>query len=144
MAKKTYTSLPSHYTVCEHSDCPMAATCLHQLAYTELLKTEPVLHLLNPTQCTKNETCKFYRNNTPVTYARGFTNFQKKMYPHQYQTFMHKLIDTFSRNGYFERRRGETVLSPKDQETVLAALKEVGISEEMQFDSYESHINWYD
>ena len=145
MPKKTYTSIPSHYTVCEHSDCPMAATCLHQLAYTELLKTEPVLHLLNPNQCTKNETCKFYRDNTPVTYARGFTNFQKKMYPpHQYQTFMHKLIDKFSRNGYFERRRGETVLSPKDQETVLAALKEAGISEEMQFDSYESHINWYD
>ena len=144
MAKKTYTSLPSHYTVCEHSDCPMAATCLHQLAYTELLKTEPVLHLLNPTQCTKNETCKFYRNNTPVTYARGFTNFQKKMYPHQYQAFMHKLIGKFSRNGYFERRRGETVLSPKEQETVLAALKEAGISEEMKFDSYESHINWYD
>ena len=81
MPKKTYTSIPSHYTVCEHSDCPMAATCLHQLAYTELLKTEPVLHLLNPNQCTKNETCKFYRDNTPVTYARGFTNFQKKMYP---------------------------------------------------------------
>ena len=57
---------------------------------------------------------------------------------------MHKLIGKFSSNGYFERRRGETVLSPKDQETVLAALKEVGISEEMQFDSYESHINWYD
>ena len=35
MPKKIYTSLPSNYTVCEHSDCPMAATCLHQLAYTE-------------------------------------------------------------------------------------------------------------
>ncbi|MCQ2330178.1 MAG: hypothetical protein MJZ93_06460 [Paludibacteraceae bacterium] len=27
---------------------------------------------------------------------------------------------------------------------VLAVLKEVGITEEMRFDSYESHINWYD
>ena len=35
MPKKTYTSLPSRYTVYEHSDCQMAATCLHQLAYTE-------------------------------------------------------------------------------------------------------------
>lgn len=57
---------------------------------------------------------------------------------------MHKLIGKFSRNGYFERRRGESALSPKEQETVLAALKEVGVTEEMKFDSYESHINWYD
>ena len=144
MSKKTYTSLPSNYTVCEHSDCPMATTCLHQHAYTELMKTETILHLLNPTQCSKDETCKFYRSNTTVTYARGFTNFQKKMFPDQYQAFMYKLIGKFSRNGYFERRRGELTLSPKEQETVLTALKEVGITEEMKFDSYESHINWYD
>lgn len=143
MAKKTYTSRPSHYTVCEHSDCQCAAICLHQLAYTELLKTETILHLLNPTQCVKDETCKFYCNNTPVTYARGFTNFQKKMFPDQYQTFMYKLIGKFSRNGYFERRRGDSALSSKEQEIVLAALKEAGISEEMKLDSYESHINWY-
>lgn len=144
MPKKTYTSLPSNYTVCEHSDCPMAATCLHQLAYNELMKTETILQLLNPAQCVKNETCKFYRDNTPVTYARGFTNFQKKMYPDQYQTFMHKLIGKFSRNGYFERRRGASALSPKEQEIVFAALKEVGVTAEMKFDSYESLINWYD
>ena len=122
----------------------MVVICLHQLAYTELLKTETVLHLLNPTQCVKDETCKFYRNYIPVAYARGFTNFQKKMFPDQYQAFMYKLIGKFSRNGYFERRRGESVLSPKEQETVLAILKEVGITEEMKFDSYESHINWDD
>lgn len=108
------------------------------------MKTETILQLLNPAQCVKNETCKFYRDNTPVTYARGFTNFQKKMYPDQYQTFMHKLIGKFSRNGYFERRRGASALSPKEQEIVLAALKEVGITADMKFDSYESHINWYD
>ena len=144
MPKKTYTCLPFNYSVCEHNYCTMAATCLHQLAYTELLKTEPYLRLLNPTQCVKDGTCKFFRDNTPVTYARGFTNFQKKMFPDQYQTFMNKLIGKFSRNGYFERRRGESALSPKEQEIVLAALKEVGVTAEMKFDSYESHINWYD
>lgn len=41
MSKKTYISLHSKYTVvCEHSDCPMAATCLHRLAYSVMLKTE--------------------------------------------------------------------------------------------------------
>lgn len=41
MSKKTYISLHSKYTVvCEHSDCSMAATCLHRLAYSEMLKAE--------------------------------------------------------------------------------------------------------
>lgn len=75
MPNKAYTTLLSNYTVCEHSDCPMSATCLHQLAYTELLKTETYLRLLNPTQCVKDETCKFYCDNTSGTYTRGGTNF---------------------------------------------------------------------
>ena len=36
--KKTYTFLPIDYAVCKHADCPMAATCMHQLAYPMLLK----------------------------------------------------------------------------------------------------------
>ena len=144
MPKKTYISLPSNYTVCEHSDCPMASTCLHQLAYNELLKTETYLHLLNPTQCAKDETCKFYRNNTPVTYARGFTNFQKKMYPQQYKEFMARCISHWSRNPYFERRRGDYPLPPSEQEFILQALRDCGVTDELQFDSYEQLMNWYD
>ena len=55
----TYISLLANYTVCEHSDCPMAATCLHQLAYTESLKIDMRLHLLNPVQCVDEKKCSF-------------------------------------------------------------------------------------
>ena len=144
MPKKTYTSLPSNYTVCEHSDCPMAATCLHQLAYTELLKTEPYLRLLNPTQCVQDGPCKFFRDNTPVTYARGFTNFQKKMFPEQYDKFRYAFIAKFSRNSCFMRRRGELALPPKEQKFVLEALRKAGVTAEMTFDSYEQQQNWVD
>lgn len=151
MPKKQYTSLPSDYPVCQHSDCKMAGTCLHQLAYDQLRQTETYLRLLNPGKCgstcspTGEEIpCEYYRDNKPVIYARGFTNFQKRMFPDQYQNFMNLLIGKFSRNPYFERRRGETALPPKEQEIVLNALKQVGVTEEMKFDSYEENINWYD
>lgn len=81
MPKKLYTSIPKNYLVCQHSDCPMAATCLRQLSYTELLENEEYLHLINPNKCSKDVTCKYYRDNQPVMYARGFTNFQKRMFP---------------------------------------------------------------
>ena len=77
-------------------------------------------------------------------YARGFTNFQKRMFPDQYLKFMNMLIATFGRNAYFERRRGETALSPKEQAIVLKALKKVGVTEEMEFDKYEENLNWND
>lgn len=55
MPKKEYTSLPQGYPVCEHSGCPMAATCLHQTAYATLMEREEYLRLINPSRCSKNE-----------------------------------------------------------------------------------------
>ena len=151
MPKKTYTSLPLGYAVCEHAECPLADTCLHQLAYGELIKTETYLLLINPSRVAvdtdgkaQGEGCEFYRNNTLVTYARGFTNFQKRMYPDQYRKFMAICIGHWSRNPYFERRRGDRPLPPSEQAFILDALKRAGVTEEMKFDSYEKNINWYD
>lgn len=144
MPKKLYKSIPKNYLVCQHSDCPMAATCLRQISYTELLENEEFIHLINPNKCSKDVTCKYLRDNQPIMYARGFTNFQKRMFPDQYLKFMNQLIATFGRNPYFERRRGETALSPKEQAIVLKALKRAGVTEEMKFDKYEENLNWND
>jgi hypothetical protein len=144
MLKKTYTSLPSDYSVCEHSDCPQARTCLHQLAYAELMETEELLRLINPGRCTKNALCPYYRSNAPVLYARGFTNFQARMYPAQFQKFKAIVMGRFGRNPYYERRRGEVPLSPAEQAFVLGALRQAGITEEFTFDRYEEMISWYD
>lgn len=144
MPKKTYTTMPVNYPVCLHSDCPLAGTCLHGMAYASLLEHETYLRLINPRQCSATADCQFYRNNQPVTYARGFTNFQRQMYPAQYQQFSVLLISHFGRNAFYERRRGATALSPKEQAVVLDVLREVGITQPFQFDHYEDHINWYD
>lgn len=144
MPRKIYTTLPSDYTVCLHADCPMAATCLHQIAFSALQKSERFLKLINPSECTKNSTCQHHRDSKPVKFAYGFTGFQKRMFPAQYKTFMNSLIMEFGRNEYFAYRRGETPLSPEYQETVIAALRKVGITEDFPFDRYEEHINYCD
>lgn len=144
MPKKFYTSLPSGYPVCQLNDCPLAGTCLHQIAYPTMLEKEEMLTLVNPNRCSKDARCKFYRDSKPVTYARGFAHFQKRMFPEQYDRFSSMLIARFGRNPYYERRRGDTALSPKEQRIVLDALKKVGVTEEMKFESYEENTNWYD
>lgn len=105
---KETTSLPTNYPVCEHSSCPMAATCLHYIAYTMMMEqNEEYLQLINPARCSKDESCIYYRDKKPVIFARGYTNFQKRMYPQQYDQFMTTLILHFGRNQYFKRRRGD-------------------------------------
>ena len=66
MPKLTYTSLPTDYPVCQHTDCPLAATCLHQLAYPTLLGSQTCQRLINLGQCSKDEKCMFYRDSRPV------------------------------------------------------------------------------
>ena len=142
MPKKEYTSLPINYPVCEHSSCPMAATCLHQVAYSMMMEQNAeYLRLINPARCSKDEACTYYRDKKPVIFARGFTNFQKR-YPQQYDQFMTTLILHFGRNQYFKRRRGDILLPPEEQEVIRLMLEKVGADSKMDFDKYEEHINW--
>lgn len=144
MPRKEYTSLPTNYPVCEHSDCPMSASCLHQIAHAMKLKTDELLRLINPTRCTQDASCAYYRSNRPMVYACGFTNFQRRMFPDQYASFMAICISEWGRNPYFERRRGARLIPPCEQQFIQKALKKVGVTEEMKFDAYEETINWYD
>lgn len=144
MPKKLYKDIPQNYPVCQQQQCPLAKHCLHQIAYAPLLLRDTYLKLINPTQCSCNETCPHFRDAQPIVYARGFLSMQKKMFPEQYQTFMSRLIAHFGRNPYFERRRGETALSPKEQEIVCEALKHAGVTEHLDFDHYEENLCWYD
>lgn len=142
--KNPYKEAPANFSVCVHTDCTCGSTCLRQLAYPVLLEREAFLHLANPTRCTKDHSCPYYRDAAPVTYMRGFTQMKKRMYPEQYQMFMNFLIARFGRNPYFERRRGDRKLSLQEQEIIRKALKQAGVTENLDFDLKEEGFNWFD
>ena len=54
------------------------------------------------------------------------------------------LTNKLGRTYYYERRRGDTALTPKEQRMVPDALKQPGVKEEMKFARYEENINSYD
>ena len=142
MLKRNKNSIPKNYSVCMHADCEVASSCLHQLVYSKLLERESHLNLINPNMCGKNSECKFFRDSKPVTYARGFTKIQQSLSVRQYRVFMDALKEVFGRNAYFERRSGMRAMPPKEQEIVLAILKRQGVTDCVEFDSYEENINW--
>lgn len=144
MHKKIHTSAPSHYHVCIHKDCPMAGKCLHRDAYTDLVKSEETLVLLNPDKCSKDCTCQYFRDNTPVKYAKGFKNFQKRMTQEQYSKFTALLKHKLGHNPYYYRRNGKTLISPMEQHLILSTLHDAGIEEDWEFDMYVDSCLWND
>lgn len=81
MAKKYNRTLTDDYPVCMHGDCPMADKCLHRKAFSMLTETSKMLRLINPTLCSKDERCEFYRSDAPVIFARGFEDFRRACIP---------------------------------------------------------------
>ena len=75
---------------------------------------------------------------------RGFTQMKKRMYPEQYQKFMNFLIARFGRNPNLERRRGDRKLNLQEQEIIRKALKQAGVTENLDFDLKEEGFNWFD
>ena len=139
---KIYKDIPSGYLLCLHADCPMADSSLRQLAYRRHAELGTFLRLINPSMCSKQADCPHYVSNQPVRFARGFVNFQKRMYPEQYDKFMLLLILHFGRSQYFKRRRGEIALPPEEQEAIQIALEKAGVTQKMEFDEYIDAINW--
>ena len=139
---KIYKDIPADYPLCLHDACPMADSCLRQLAYRRHEELGTFLKLINPSKCSKQADCPHYVSNQPVRFAKGFVNIQKRRYPEQYDKFMTMLICHFGRNQYFKRRRGDIVLPPKEQEVIQIALEKAGVTQPLEFDEDIDAINW--
>jgi hypothetical protein len=143
MNKISFKEVPDGYTVCIKSDCPLANNCLRQLAMQVLTKKNKIVRIVNPLLTQLSEQCEFFRSDEPQVYARGFAVMKEEMLPRQYKVFMSRLQSKFGRTGYFERRRGDRLCSPKDIKVVEAVLKDLGL-QHLGFDAYEQRYNWND
>ena len=141
MNKISFKEVPDGYTVCIKSDCPLANNCLRQLAMQVLTKQNRIVRIVNPLLTQPSEQCEFFRSDEPQVYARGFAAMKEEMLPRQYKVFMSRLQSKFGRTGYFERRRGDRLCSPKDIKAVEAVLKDLGL-QHLGFDAYEQRYNW--
>ena len=121
---------------------PDGQTCLRQLAFCRCKEMGTFLNLINPTLCTKEDSCPHYAGSQPVRFAKGFTNFQKRMFPQQYAKFMTLLICHFGRNQYFKRRRGDILLPPDEQAIIQKALQKSGVESPLEFDQYIEATHW--
>ena len=136
--------IPGGFAMCTRDDCAVCDHCLRHMAFKDVVteKLWSISHV-NPLRVVPTAECEYYRSDEPATYARGFVKMKQQMLPRQYDEFSVRLIGKFGRTGYYERRRGERLCSPKEIEFVRKVLQEMKLPN-LEFDGYEEHLNWYD
>lgn len=135
-------AMPKNYSVCIQANCPVAEKCLRHLAYEEQSKTYDSMTVLNPKKCTQDASCPNFRDKEPQRFARGFRNMKEHMYPRQHAAFTDSLTELFGRSSFYRRRGGTYDLTSQEQEIIRKALKEAGVTQELDFDRYVYHVDW--
>ena len=135
--------VPKTFALCVHAQCPMADRCLRRMVWDTVVDSEEQVPIISPSYALPGEECRYFRSAERVTYARGFRGMQSQMLPGQYMAFSQQLIGRFSRNCYYERRRGERLCSPADIAYIREALASIGLPH-LDFDAYEEHYNFID
>ena len=140
---KTSVEVPTSYTLCIKNDCPRAAMCLHYKA-TQMIPADVMKwSILSPAYLAQTEgECPHYRSAEKVQYARGFVRMIRTLPVNISEMVAHKLIARFGRNAYYDMRKGKRVISPTEQEVIIAVVAECGAQQEVVFDSYEENFQW--
>ena len=142
--KINFSQIPYNYPICLNQECSKAATCLRRLA--EQSMPTDVLHwpFISPKHLATNEgDCQYYRPSTKVRYAKGFTQILENLPHNQMQRVISNLIVHFGRRAYYRFRKGEHLLSPSEQQTVLdIILVYCKGSQILDFDAYVDGFNW--
>jgi hypothetical protein len=139
-----FEDIPFQYGLCLKSDCPLADTCLRHLAVAALPEENDYATIVLPHKCIEDADGKpsYYRSNAKVRHARGFTRVLKTFPVGVLDAFRDRLIGTYPRSKYFKMRRGDILLTPKEQEFIVQTAQNKGFQGEFTFDNYEEHYLW--
>lgn len=135
--------IPTNYPLCLNRECPLAANCLHQLAEQNITDSPEFWIVISPKRIALQQgACEYYRSSTKVRFAKGFVNIMGNLPNKQTKSVITRLMNLFSRRTYYRIRKGDRLLSPDEQQQVLAIFKEYGTSEPLEFDAYVEDYCW--
>lgn len=141
--KIDFSQIPYSYTLCLHKECPKANTCLRQLAERILPEDCEAWKFLSPRHlATFKSACPYYRSNVKVRYAKGFLQLLGNLPYNQMRTVVYNLKCHFGERIFYRLRKGERVLSPAEQQSILNILKNSGVSMPQEFDTYIEDYDW--
>lgn len=144
-------NMPKDYIYCPAADgaCPRAPQCLRAIAYRQLTATEASakpgpIRIVHPACVARAaDGCDYYRDSTPVRFARGMTNMFEDLPLKQARIVRRKVMTCFSCESYFYlSRKGERLITPAEQKAIRSAFRSAGVETAPQYDGYEEGVVW--
>lgn len=138
-----FTQVPFDYPLCLNSQCPKAASCLRQLAAQSAPADLAYWKIISPKHLsTLKGECPFYRSSQKARYAKGFMNMLDNLPYNKRRIAIANLIAGFGQRTYYRARKGERLLLPEEQQSVLNVFKHLDANMNPEFDSYVEDYIW--
>jgi len=135
--------IPHGFSLCTSAGCSRAAACLRQIAIENVPASTTSLLILNPKMTNVlSEKCKYYLSSEKIRYAKGFTRTIGSLPVRVSGTFRYRLIACWGIRKYYQKRKGEILLLPTEQQQVVALAKELGVHQSEYFDGYVEEYYW--
>ena len=130
-------NIPSSFAVCYLANCPRKDTCLRFIAGAKLEKTKICAFCILPHTLQLDGTCKMYRDSAPIKGAYGFTTLLSNVKKMDLLPLREKIMAYLgNQTSYYRYRSGKRLLTPEQQEQILAFFREHGYHENLRFDYY--------
>lgn len=142
MKDTSYSKIPSNYGLCA-ADCPRGrhlsqADRIRSYSGKCCFSSDIALKAIEAMA----GKCKYYRSNEKVRYAKGFLCTAGALAVSVSGTFRCRLIGSWGVRRYYQKRKGETLLSPAEQQQVVALARKLGVRLDEYFDGYVEEYDW--
>lgn len=132
----TLEQIPYTFSRCFQSDCPQADTCAHFLASKFIIKGQVSGPAIYPTS-RLNGTCVCYKQTGIIHAAYGFKALFAEIKKKDEKPIRDRIKKYLGGNtAYYRYHHGKRLLSPDQQEWILALFCQHGYTEELHFDGY--------
>ena len=124
------------FSRCFQSDCPQADTCAHFLASKFIIKGQVSGPAIYPPS-RLNGTCVCYKQTGIIHAAYGFKALFAEIKKKDEKPIRDRIKKYLGGNtAYYRYHHGKRLLSPDQQEWILALFRQQGYTEELHFDGY--------
>ena len=144
-------NIPKDYIYCtaDSGACPRAGHCLRAIAYLLTTTAEPAnspatIRIVHPARiASAADRCDYYRDSTPVRFARGMTTLFEDIPLKQARIVRRKVMACFSCESYFYlSRKGKRLITPNEQKAIEKAFQSSGVASVPRYDGYEEGVDW--
>lgn len=124
------------YAACPLASCKKSSTCIRYAAYLKAQAEKESYTILNTSKLTKSDTgCENYLTFVKQRMARGFRAIYETL-PKCNSHYFWTCVSFMNETSWYRAKRGDLLLTPKEQQILLAAFRENGADMSVGFDGY--------